>query len=116
MCIQECLSLYTPVLELVPIFRTMGPISSIDFFIGVRRSTGSVESPSLSLSALFGARNGIDMYNLPIMYKHMYVTNHIRIHGIESCSSFELRKTLKEDFLDRTGDKVESAEGTPPLM
>ena len=53
----------TPVRELLPIFRTMGSISSMDFFIGVSRSKFSDESPSLPSSfACFGAIGYIYIY------------------------------------------------------
>jgi hypothetical protein len=106
----------TPVRELLPIFRTMGSISSMDFFIGVSRSKFSDESPSLTSSfACFGAIGYVNSYTKPLLISLVNIRV-VYIHGRESWASLELRKTLNEDFLDRTGDKVPSAVGTILLL
>ena len=68
MCEYVYMHVITPVRELLPIFRTMGSISSMDFFIGVSRSKFSDESPSLTSSfACFGAIGYIYLYTQPLI-------------------------------------------------
>ena len=68
MCEYVYMYVITPVRELLPIFRTMGSISSMDFFIGVSRSKFSDESPSLTSSfACFGAIGYVYLYTQPLI-------------------------------------------------